>query len=311
MFEKTVDIVADQSLSINTNNMEGGAGGNHARTLGMLAGRRVSLVGNVLHIPNTAPGRALATLLTGQTFTKNHNGALVVNGNGIGDVSDLLTLLTSISLAIQDESESPAALSPLLQLMLDFGIDRKIAVQLAADPWVTIERVTAWISYLDDNAKSFVKGGGIRGMLTSRLRDHIEAPYGPSAQQPALEEQTPDQSPQELFDDYDCEPLPEPAHPELNRPLASGRSPAAIWQTAYGELQLQMPRETFDTWLRLARLVAYNADTSTYTISVQSSYAQEWLERRLSKMMERTLSQVAGCAAKLCFVVDAAEQNNS
>ncbi len=181
-------------------------------------------------------------------------------------------------------------ISAVLQLLLDFPLDRKVAAQLAADPWVTIERVTSWISYLHDNAQSFTKGGGTRGMLMSRLRDHIEAPNAPSAQ-------AADTAP--MDDEY--EPLPEPVHPELSQPLPSGRSPAAIWQSAYGELQLQMPRETFDTWIRQVRLTGYQ--DGVYTIAVPDTYAQQWLEHRLKKMMLRTLSQVAEQPAEIAFVV--------
>ena len=299
---KTLVCAVNTRNSVNTNNMERGAGGNPTRTLGKLAGRRVSLIKDKLHIPNTTPGRALAALLTGQPATNSQHSTLVVDCYGIKEMDDLIALLTTISLAIRDESGNPAEISPVLQQLLDFGIDRKIALQLAADPWVTIERVTTWLSYLDYNAESFTKGGGVRGMLMSRLRDHVEAPNNPSLQQPALEEQIRSQDWDDLSDEYDYTPLPHPDQSQLSVSVEpSGRSPATIWQTAYGELQLQMPRETFDTWLRQARLVDYQA--GIYTIGVQNSYAQEWLEHRLRKVVERTLSQVAESAVEVRFVV--------
>lgn len=276
----------------------------HARTLGKLAGRRISLVEDRLHLPNTTQGRALAALLTGQPSSKSQNGTLVVDCHALSDVAGLITLLTSISLAIQEKGDGPAQMSPTLQQLLDFGLDRKIAVQLAADPWVTIERVSAWTSYLDYNAESFTRGGGVRGMLMSRLRDHIEAPYNPSPQQPDLEKQIESQDWHDLSDDYDYRLLPRAELTQLIEPVEpSGRSPATIWQTTYGELQLQMPRETFDTWLRPSRLIDYDPDTITYTVGVQNTYAQQWLEYRLRNMIKRTLSQVAGCMVELHFVV--------
>lgn len=87
------------------------------------------------------------------------------------------------------------------------------------------------------------------------------------------------------------------------------RSAATIWQTAYGELQLQMPRETFDTWLRHARLIAH--EDGTYIIGVQNIYAREWLEHRLKKMITRTLSQVAERTVEIQFVVWAGEQSET
>jgi chromosomal replication initiator protein len=79
------------------------------------------------------------------------------------------------------------------------------------------------------------------------------------------------------------------------------RSPEVIWQTAYGELQLQMPRETFDTWLRNARLIAH--EDGTYVLGVQNIYAREWLEHRLKKPIVRTLSHVAGRSVEVRFVL--------
>ncbi|MBN1309988.1 MAG: chromosomal replication initiator protein DnaA [Anaerolineae bacterium] len=79
------------------------------------------------------------------------------------------------------------------------------------------------------------------------------------------------------------------------------RSAATIWQTAYGELQLQMPRETFDAWLRHARLIAH--EDGTYIIGVHNVYAREWLEHRLKKIIVRTLGQIARRTVEVRFVV--------
>lgn len=275
-----------------------------SRTLGKLAGRRISMVGNELHMPNTTQGRALAVLLTGQPSSKSQNGSLVLDCCTIRSVAGLIELLTSVSLAIQKEPDTPAEISPVLQLLLEFQLDRKEALKRAADPWVTIERVTDWQSYLACFGDNFTNPAG---MLNARLRDHIEAPYNPSRQQPALEQQQ--EAQQDFSDDYDYEiPPPQPINLRLSEPAApTGRSPASIWQTVCGELQLQLPRETFDTWLRHARLVDYDPATTTYTVGVQNTYAQEWLEHRLRNMIKRTLSQVAESTVEVHFVVSKGE----
>ncbi len=81
----------------------------------------------------------------------------------------------------------------------------------------------------------------------------------------------------------------------------SSRNPNTIWETAYGQLQLQMPRETFDTWLRSARLIAH--EDGTYILGVANIYAREWLEHRLKKVIMRTLSQIAGRSVEVRFVL--------
>ncbi len=80
-------------------------------------------------------------------------------------------------------------------------------------------------------------------------------------------------------------------------------SPAEVWQTALGELQLQLPRETFDTWLRHARLVAH--EDGTFIIGVHNIYAREWLEHRLKKVILRTVGRIAQRTVELRFVVAA------
>ena len=77
--------------------------------------------------------------------------------------------------------------------------------------------------------------------------------------------------------------------------------PATIWQTALGELQLQLPRETFNTWLRGARFLSHEG--GRYTIGVENVYAREWLDQRLRKAITRTLGQVARQPVEVEFVL--------
>lgn len=78
----------------------------------------------------------------------------------------------------------------------------------------------------------------------------------------------------------------------------------SLWETAYGQLQLQMPREAFDTWLRGARLVEYRNDAvPVYLLGVPNIYAREWLEHRLKKIVVRALTQIAGQQVDVKFVL--------
>lgn len=86
-----------------------------------------------------------------------------------------------------------------------------------------------------------------------------------------------------------------------NRMNSQSRSPADIWRTAYGELQLQLPRETFDTWLRNARLIAH--EDGTFIIGVHNIYAREWLEHRLKKVIVRTLSRITQQTVEVRFIL--------
>jgi chromosomal replication initiator protein len=76
---------------------------------------------------------------------------------------------------------------------------------------------------------------------------------------------------------------------------------AQVWQAALGELQLEMTRATFDTWLRDARLVAY--EDGTFVIGVKNGYAKDWLENRLATTVERALARLSDGPVRIRFVV--------
>jgi chromosomal replication initiator protein len=73
------------------------------------------------------------------------------------------------------------------------------------------------------------------------------------------------------------------------------------WQATLGELQLQMTRATFNTWLKDARFLAHEDDL--FFISVPSAYAKDWLENRLCATIRGTLERIVGSALELRFVV--------
>lgn len=77
------------------------------------------------------------------------------------------------------------------------------------------------------------------------------------------------------------------------------------WQTALGELQLQMTRATFDTWLRGSRVISCEDDI--YTVFVRHAYAVDWLQNRLMPIIKRTLRRHAGSDVDVVFTARAEE----
>ena len=65
-----------------------------------------------------------------------------------------------------------------------------------------------------------------------------------------------------------------------------------IWQAALGELQLQMPKATFDTWVRDTHVISY--EDGTFIIGVDSAFTKDWLENRLLTTVKRTLVGIVG-----------------
>jgi len=80
-------------------------------------------------------------------------------------------------------------------------------------------------------------------------------------------------------------------------------NPEQAWQATLGELELQMTRATFDTWLKDARFLAYDNKDAIYFVCVPSAYAKDWLENRLNSTIQRTLQNMIGEVLDLRFVV--------
>jgi chromosomal replication initiator protein len=73
------------------------------------------------------------------------------------------------------------------------------------------------------------------------------------------------------------------------------------WQAALGQLQLEMPKAAFDTWVRGAGLLSY--EDGVFIIGVQNAYARDWLDSRLSSTTTRLLTGMMNRTVDVRFVV--------
>jgi chromosomal replication initiator protein len=73
------------------------------------------------------------------------------------------------------------------------------------------------------------------------------------------------------------------------------------WQAALGDLQLQLTKATFDTWLKNTYVVSH--EDNTFLIGVHSGYAKDWLENRLLTTIKRTLTGVVNHTVDVKFIV--------
>ena len=74
-----------------------------------------------------------------------------------------------------------------------------------------------------------------------------------------------------------------------------------IWQAALRELQLQMTKATFDTWLKNTRGISH--EDGIFVIGVPNTLARDWLENRLLTTVERTLVGIIGHPVEVEFAV--------
>jgi len=78
-------------------------------------------------------------------------------------------------------------------------------------------------------------------------------------------------------------------------------TPNEAWAAAYNQLELQLDRASFETWLRGAELVGYEA--GIYVVGVANGYARDMLQERLYRNVRRVLSDIAGEHCEIRFEV--------
>ncbi len=81
------------------------------------------------------------------------------------------------------------------------------------------------------------------------------------------------------------------------------------WQTVLGQLQMEMPRASYDTWVRDTKPLSY--DEGLLTIGVRNAYARDWLESRLSSTVSRLLIGIMNRTVDVKFIVSQNETDES
>ena len=79
------------------------------------------------------------------------------------------------------------------------------------------------------------------------------------------------------------------------------RPPKEIWDIARSQLRLQLPRSTYETWVRDTTCLAY--EDGAFVIGVANAYAKDWLALRLRPLIKRALVGIVGQAVDVTFIV--------
>jgi hypothetical protein len=89
----------------------------------------------------------------------------------------------------------------------------------------------------------------------------------------------------------DEEHMPKRIAPDasVSKPIREGSTmtPEQAWGAVLEQLQTEMPRASFDTWVRDTKPVRYGGNT--LSINARNAYARDWLESRLQSTVERKL----------------------
>ncbi|HEY2981786.1 MAG TPA: chromosomal replication initiator protein DnaA [Anaerolineales bacterium] len=81
------------------------------------------------------------------------------------------------------------------------------------------------------------------------------------------------------------------------------------WQSVLGQLQMEMPRASFDTWVRDTHPITY--ENGLLTVSVHNAYARDWLESRLASTINRLLIGILNANVSVHFVVSQSDESAS
>ena len=190
-------------------------------------------------------------------------------------------------------SERPATNEALLQALAEIGVENPKRAQLARldiDPlWVHAWHLWAGHRYRQSLTNPI-------GNVILKLEGGEPPPdefLRAAQEQIRLREWEQQQEEQQAEDPEEDEPPeqePEPVPAEALR----------LWAYCLNELQLQMTRATFDTWLRGSQVV--EAGEGHLTIAVRHAYAVDWLQNRLMPVIQRTVARHAGGKITITFV---------
>lgn len=78
------------------------------------------------------------------------------------------------------------------------------------------------------------------------------------------------------------------------------------WQATLGQLQLEMPKAAYETWVQETELISY--EDGSFIIGVPNAYARDWLDNRLSNTVRRKLTGLLNRTVEVRFVVWQDEQ---
>lgn len=73
------------------------------------------------------------------------------------------------------------------------------------------------------------------------------------------------------------------------------------WEAALGELQLQISKANFNTWLRPTRGLSYSNEV--FLIGVPNSFVGEWLDKRWHLLIKKTLTSILARDVQIKFQV--------
>jgi hypothetical protein len=242
----------------------------------------------------------------------------------------------------QEQQQIQAAVAKseaLLTILDDIGVQEPTRSRLLANPELTVTKVGAWFLYAETQPNLWDPPGYVIKRLLendqppekfvtfAKLDDATWSLFEEAAQQLRVGQPLSTLLAPELLNTFvewvEVYVGLEPAQTryllsELGRPVASSNrsSPAPettaavdpkrdtgcnFWRATLAQLQLQIPRHAFETWLKQTEVLDYRENV--LVVDAKTAFAKDWLENRLIKVIETTLSSVIGVPTRVRFAL--------
>lgn len=122
-------------------------------------------------------------------------------------------------------------------------------------------------------------------------------------EQRALERAAADAEYERRVADGEIQPGPEPTPRDSEIAVPRDLRAEEIWDAALAELQLQMTKATFDTWIKSGFAISYAESDALLVVGVRNAYAKQWLENRLYGIVERAVNHAVGSPTTIMFTL--------
>ena len=83
------------------------------------------------------------------------------------------------------------------------------------------------------------------------------------------------------------------------------RPPTQIWETALGRLELQVPKPSFETWLRGTTGISYS--NGEFTVEAPNAFVAEMLDQRMYSLICDSITMVVG--EQVCVKFEVAKED--
>ncbi len=103
--------------------------------------------------------------------------------------------------------------------------------------------------------------------------------------------------------DQEHTPKSMPIDASVQELISGNMNAERAWQAVLGQLQMEMPRAAFDSWVRDTRAVRYDRNDRILYIGARNAYTRDWLESRLASTVSRLLVGILNTNVCVAFVV--------